>query len=54
MLTKPSLHLARPAEPQSMVNPHRALAVNLRTVEHYRLVMEEEATIDPDFPGETE
>jgi hypothetical protein len=52
MPTKPSLHLARPAEPESFVSLHRALDTNLRTVEHYRLTMGEDAAIDPDFPGD--
>jgi hypothetical protein len=46
MTTKPSLHLSRPAEPQPQP---KALTVNLRTVEHYRLKMDMEGDIDPDL-----
>ena len=43
---KPSLHLSRPAEPQPPAE--KPIAVNLRTVEHYRLAMGLAGDIDPD------
>jgi hypothetical protein len=43
----PSLHLSRPADPQP--SDSHDVTVNLRTVEHYKLVMGEDATIDPDL-----
>jgi hypothetical protein len=42
-----SLHLQRHVEPPPTTDAE--LLVNLRTCEHYRLLMGEDATIDPDL-----
>lgn len=42
-----SLHLTRPAEPLPTLETE--LSVNLRTCEHYQLLVGDEATIDPDL-----
>lgn len=46
---KPSLHLSRPAEPQPTSKDFLEVAVNVRTVEHYELVMGLQGDIDPDL-----
>jgi hypothetical protein len=47
---KESLHLDRPTTPFAPSNEGEKWVVNLRTVEHYRLVYGLDGEIDPDLP----